>query len=61
MNIDVPVKDEYGNVKFTTTLNAEQVQSLLQFSMSFLLAAGISSINGVVVNGIPGGPVELDD
>ncbi len=43
MIIDVPYKDESGNVKFTMTLNEEQVQGLLQFALAFSVAAGISS------------------
>lgn len=49
MIIDVPYRDEEGNVKFTMTLNEEQLQGLLQFALAFSVAAGITSSFNIMV------------
>lgn len=40
--IEVPILNEDGSVQITQVLTPEQVQSLLQFALSFLTAAGMS-------------------
>ena len=46
MILDVPVINEDGSVKFTAHLTAEQTQVLLQFSIAYLLQAGLVKVSG---------------
>lgn len=61
MIIDVPTRDEHGNVKFMHTLNEEQVQALLQFAIGFLLSAGLAATYGIVVPDQSPPPTQLND
>ena len=47
MNIDVPVMNPDGSVKFTQTLDAKQTQALLGFALNFLVANGLMAIYGI--------------
>ena len=47
MKIDVPVLNEDGGVTYTTTLNAEQTQAILQFGVNFLIATGMTAAYGL--------------
>jgi len=40
--IEVPIFNDDGSVQVTHVLTPEQTQSLLQFALSFLTAAGLS-------------------
>lgn len=60
MTIDVPRKDENGNVLFTMTLNEAQVQAILQFGLNFLVSSGLAANFGIIMVDEEG-PVELDD
>lgn len=50
MTIDIPRKDENGNILFTVTANEEQVQALLQFALNFLMASGLAANFGIIVS-----------
>lgn len=43
MQIDVPVLDDQGNLKYTATLTEKEVQAVLQFGLNMALAMGIAS------------------
>jgi hypothetical protein len=47
LKIDVPVLNEDGGVTYTTTLNAEQTQAILQFGVNFLIATGMAAAYGL--------------
>lgn len=49
MIIDVPIRDEKGNIKLTMTLNDAQHQSILQFGLNFLMATGMASAYGIAM------------
>lgn len=49
MTIDIPRKDENGNILFTVTANEEQVQALLQFALNFLMASGLTATFGIMI------------
>lgn len=40
--IDVPVFNEDGSIKFTSVVNAEEAQTLLQFAINFLANTGMT-------------------
>ena len=49
MQVSVPVRNEDGSIKFETTLNDKQLQSILQFGLNFLVATGLAASYGVEV------------
>ena len=49
MIINVPHKDEHGNLVFTLTLDEEQTQAILQFALNFLVASGLAANYGIIV------------
>ena len=61
MTIDIPHRDEAGNLKFTVTLNEEQTQALLQFALNFLMASGLAANFGIIVPDENEIPQQLDD
>lgn len=46
MILDVPVINEDGSVKLVAHLTPEQTQVLLQFSIAYLLQAGLVKVSG---------------
>ena len=60
MLIDVPRRNEKGEVVFTATLTEEQVQAILQFGLNFLMTAGLA-VNYGIVDPDSITPTELDD
>lgn len=61
MIIDVPHKDENGNLVFTMSLNEEQTQAILQFGLNFLVASGLSANFGIIIPTDDETPTQLDD
>lgn len=63
MIIDVPHKDEKGNLVFTMSLNEEQTQAILQFGLNFLVASGLAANFGIIIPGEDedATPAQLDD
>ena len=47
MQIDIPVMNPDGSVKFTQTLDAKQTQALLGFALNFLVANGLMAVYGL--------------
>jgi len=47
MQIDIPVMNPDGSVKFTQTLDAKQTQALLGFALNFLVANGLMHVYGL--------------